>query len=136
MHDPDTAHGWELCGRAAIRRGPWKADFIPFPKGASPEAWQLYNLDTDPGETNDLAATHPEKLQELLDAWEKYCEEVGVVPLQPELGRRFHEAMEEQMPENEWMEYEYWKNGGLEDGKRERFFRKVKKLQDPRTASA
>ena len=34
-----------------------------------------------------------------LPAWEKYCEETGVVPLQPELGARFHEAVEAQMKE-------------------------------------
>ena len=72
IHDPDKAFGWELCGRAAIRRGKWKADFIPFPKGVS--AWQLYDLETDPGETEDLAKQEPEILKELLVLWEQYCE--------------------------------------------------------------
>lgn len=130
VHPPDMPFGFELCGRAAIRAGPWKADFIPFPKGISD--WQLYNLETDPGEINDLAQSHPEKLKELLELWEKYVEEVGVVPLQPEMGRRWHEAMEEQMMENEWMEYEYWKPGGREEGRREDFVRRVKKFEDPR----
>ena len=130
IHDPDAPHGWELCGRAAIRKGRWKADFIPFPKGNS--AWQLYDLAKDPGETDDMAQQEPEILEELLGEWERYCEEVGVVPLQPELGARFHEAVEAQMKEGEWMEYEYWKPGGLEEGQRHKFVRKIVRVDDPR----
>jgi len=130
IHDPDQAFGWELCGRAAIRKGKWKADFIPFPKGIS--AWQLYDLSADPGETEDLAQKEPEILKELLALWEVYCEETGVVPLQPELGARFHEAVEAQMKEGQWMEYEYWKPGGLVEGQREKFVRKIEKVPDPR----
>ena len=128
VHDPDAPFGWELCGRAAIRKGKWKADFIPFPKGVS--AWQLYNLEVDPGETDDLAKKEPNVLEDLLGFWETYCEETGVVPLQPELGARFHEAVEAQMKEGAWMEYEYWKPGGLVD--REKHVRVIEKVADPR----
>lgn len=95
VHPEDFIHGWELCGRGAIRKGPWKANFIPKPKG--PEVWQLYDLRVDPGEIHDLADREPEKLAELLEHWESYVTECGVVPLQPELGT-FVVAMEEQMP--------------------------------------
>ncbi|MCJ1374816.1 hypothetical protein MMC20_006048 [Loxospora ochrophaea] len=105
IHEQDFIHGWELCGRGAIRKGPWKAVFIPKPKG--PEKWQLYDLSVDPGETNDLADAQAERLEELLGHWETYVTECGVVPLQPELGT-YVVATEEQMPENAWMEYEYW----------------------------
>jgi arylsulfatase A-like enzyme len=134
VHNPTDPFGWELCGRAAIRRGEWKADFIPFPKGIS--AWQLYNLSTDPGETEDLAQSKPEILEELLGHWEKYCEETGVVPLQPELGARWHEAVESQMREGEWMEYEYWKPGGLKEGERSKYYRSIVKVDDPRVMEA
>ena len=133
-HSPDDPFGWELCGRAAIRRGPWKADFIPFPKGIS--AWQLYDLAADPGETEDLAQTHPDILAELLGHWETYCAETGVVPLQPELGARWHEAVESQMREGEWMEYEYWKPGGLQEGERSKYYRSIVKVDDPRLKEA
>ena len=53
VHDDDTITGWELFGRKAIRKGSWKAVFIPTPTG--PETWQLYDLANDPGEINDLA---------------------------------------------------------------------------------
>jgi arylsulfatase A-like enzyme len=132
IHDPNSSFGWELCGRSAIRKGQWKADFLPFPKGTS--AWQLYDLSKDPGETEDLAEKEPKILEELLQLWEEYCEECGVVPLQPELGARWHEAVESQMKENEWIEYEYWKPGGLEEGKRDKFTRVIAKVEDPRLA--
>ena len=95
VHDRDFIHGWELCGRGAIRKAEWKAVFIPKPKGT--ETWQLYNLSKDPGETRDLAEDNPTKLEELLVHWENYVTECGVVPLQPELGT-YVVATEEQMP--------------------------------------
>lgn len=45
---------------SAVRLGPWK--LIEFFEG---QRWELYNLDEDLGEQNDLAASHPEKLREL-----------------------------------------------------------------------
>ena len=123
VHAIDFVNGWELCGRGAIRKANWKAVFIPKPKG--PEKWQLYDLSKDPGEIDDLADAEPKKLEELLEHWEQYVVECGVVPLQPDLGT-YMVATEEQMPvsalsfvwsiaivlikiqENVWMEYEYW----------------------------
>lgn len=97
VHPKDFVMGWELCGRAAIRAGEWKAVFIPAPKG--PHKWQLYNLGRDVGEIHDLADSQPEKLAELLDHWEQYVKECGVVPLHPEHGA-YLEAVEEQMTVN------------------------------------
>jgi arylsulfatase A-like enzyme len=76
-HDPEEAIGWELFGRRAIRQGDWKAVFIPAPAG--PGAWQLYDLAADPGETKDLARSHPDRLAALLSAWQRYVVETGVV---------------------------------------------------------
>ncbi|OQU94697.1 Fungal specific transcription factor domain-containing protein [Cladophialophora immunda] len=104
IHPEDFIHGWEICGRGAIRQGKWKADFIPKPLG--PEKWQLYDMEADPGETRDLAEEYPEKLADLLKFWETYVEEVGVVPLQPELGA-YIEAVEAQMQDGVWMENRY-----------------------------
>ena len=39
-----------------------------------------FNLDSDPGESKNLASANPELLAELIDAWEAYALEVGVVP--------------------------------------------------------
>ncbi|TGJ86341.1 hypothetical protein E0Z10_g2404 [Xylaria hypoxylon] len=115
IHEKDFINGWETCGRAACRRGDWKIVFIPKPKG--PERWQLYNLAKDPGEVHDLAEQEPEKLKELIKLWDIYVLETGVIPLSPDLGN-WMAAMEEQMPENAWIEYEYWKDGARDDPKK------------------
>ena len=79
VHSDSEAIGWELFGRRAIRQGHWKAVYIPKPAG--PEAWQLYDLGSDPGEIHDLASTHPEKLKELIEHWDEYVEQNGVLEL-------------------------------------------------------
>ena len=76
-HNAEEAIGWELFGGRAIRQGNWKAVFIPAPAGVG--IWQLYDLATDPGETNDLARTDPARLNTLLAAWQRYANETGVV---------------------------------------------------------
>ncbi len=130
IHDKDFIQGWETCGRAAVRKGDWKIVFIPKPRGT--EQWQLYNLARDPGEIHDLAEEEPERLKELIKLWDQYVLETGVIPLAPELGS-WMAAMEEQMPENAWIEYEYWKEGARDDPARftkevPRFTRQVKAI--------
>ncbi|RWA08926.1 hypothetical protein EKO27_g6168 [Xylaria grammica] len=124
IHEKDFINGWETCGRAACRRGDWKIVFIPKPKG--PERWQLYNLATDPGEVHDLAEQEPERLKELIKLWDIYVLETGVIPLSPDLGN-WMAAMEEQMPENAWIEYEYWKDGARDDP--EKFTKVIPRFQ-------
>ena len=77
VHDVETGTGWELFGRRAIRQGDWKALHLPAPYG--PGAWQLYDLSRDPGEVDDQAASRPDKLAELLQLWDRYVEENGVI---------------------------------------------------------
>ncbi|KAM5430573.1 putative arylsulfatase (type I) [Microsporum canis] len=77
VHAEDHVTGWELFGRQAVRKGDWKALMIPEPHG--PGDWQLYKLSEDPGETRDLKELYPEKLKELLEAWDQYVMEVGIV---------------------------------------------------------
>ncbi|KAL2406416.1 Arylsulfatase [Exophiala dermatitidis] len=84
IHGDDTVTGWELFNRQALRKGKWKAVMIPEPYG--PGKWQLYNLETDPGETDDLGATFSDKLQELLKHWDDYVKEVGVAGAAPQYG--------------------------------------------------
>lgn len=77
VHPDDASAGWELFGRRAIRDGGWKAVYGPA-DGGRPR-WQLYDLARDRGETVDLAAVHPEKLDALLAQWEAYAAENGVL---------------------------------------------------------
>ncbi len=77
VHHAQTGTGWELFGRCAIRQGDWKALYLPAPHG--PGAWQLYDLSSDPGELDDQAAARPDKLAELLELWDRYVAENGVI---------------------------------------------------------
>ncbi|GME66194.1 putative arylsulfatase protein [Neofusicoccum parvum] len=74
--DGQDVTGWELFGQRAIRKGRWKAVFIPAPLGK--EEWELYDIDADPGEIHDLAEKEPKILTELLEEWEKYFAETGM----------------------------------------------------------
>jgi arylsulfatase A-like enzyme len=53
---------WEIGGWTAIRQGDWRA---VRPKSGGD--WELYDLSTDPSESNDLAAQHPDVLAKLKD---------------------------------------------------------------------
>lgn len=74
----DPAVGWEMYGRAALRKGDWKILWMPLDAHGKAK-WELFNLSVDPGEIDDLAESRPDKLQELLVEWEKYVKETGVV---------------------------------------------------------
>ncbi|KAH8652180.1 alkaline-phosphatase-like protein [Xylariales sp. PMI_506] len=77
VHPPDYITGFEICGSGALRRGNWKITFVPAPKG--PQKWELFNLKDDPGEVRDLSEEHPKLLEEMLQLWEVYKKDVGVV---------------------------------------------------------
>ncbi len=77
VHDEEVETGWELFGRRAIRKGPWKALWIREPEGSG--TWQLYDVERDPGETQDRANDEPELLSELIKAWDRYATACGVV---------------------------------------------------------
>lgn len=78
IYGADEFMGWELFGRAALRRGSWKIVFMPV-EAFGKSRWELFDLSIDPGETNDLADQMPEKLQEMLVGWEQYVNETGTV---------------------------------------------------------
>lgn len=71
--------GYELFGQKAYFKAPWKALWMP--ESAGTGAWELYNIDRDPGELQNLAEQHPELLSELVDLWKQYSIENGVLDL-------------------------------------------------------
>jgi arylsulfatase len=77
VRDDSEAVAWESVGWRAVRKGPWKATWFASPFG--PDDWQLFNLDDDLSERNDLAHENKAKLGELILLWEEYAHEVGVV---------------------------------------------------------
>lgn len=86
IHSENTVTGWELFGQQAIRKGPYKAIFIPAPQG--PDRWTFFNIREDPGEIHDLSEQKPKKLEELLNHWVDYVAETGLI----ELGSEFFES--------------------------------------------
>lgn len=83
-HAPDQVFADELAANRYVRQGPWKMTRIANPNfpGTSlllPHQWQLYNIDTDRGETDDVAAENPDVVQQLTQAWKQYAERVGAV---------------------------------------------------------
>jgi arylsulfatase A-like enzyme len=77
VHDLGAATGWELFGRRGLRRDNLKAVNIPPPEGTGD--WQLYDLAVDPGEVDDLAQRRPADLAELVELYETYARETGVI---------------------------------------------------------
>jgi arylsulfatase len=77
VYGPDEFLAGEMQNGKWVRRGDFKAVKIPPPFG--PDEWKLYNVAEDPGETRDLADEHPELLDELVEAWKDYADEVGVI---------------------------------------------------------
>lgn len=86
-----------LYGSGAIYHDGWKASFgyrpdfidlyqsFPVPATASnyagKEVWELYNLDADPTELNDLAKSQPAKLKELQALFDAEAKKNQVYPL-------------------------------------------------------
>lgn len=60
---------WRTGNRSAIRLGDWK--LLRNPGRGQSSAWQLYNLANDIGEQHNLADQNPDKVRELLAAYEK-----------------------------------------------------------------
>lgn len=84
VRTPDEPVGTELFFRRALRKGDWKAVYLPtsgstYPRdGVGEGKWQLFNLATDPAESTDLAVRYPDKLEELVADWGRYAAQKGV----------------------------------------------------------
>jgi len=69
--------GYELFGLKAYIDGDWKVLWMPEPLGKGD--WELFNIKEDPAELRDLSTENPQKLKELIDQWERYKKENGVL---------------------------------------------------------
>lgn len=65
--------GTELFGSRAIRQGDWKITDL------GDGTWRLFNVAQDPGETRDLVLAEPERAKALIQAWDVYARDVGVI---------------------------------------------------------
>jgi arylsulfatase A-like enzyme len=76
------AQYFEMLGHRGIWMDGWKAVThhdagMPF----DDDRWELYHLDQDFSEHDDLAQAHPVKLKELVDLWWLEADKHGVLPL-------------------------------------------------------
>lgn len=74
---PERRIGFDHQQAHALRQGDWK---VVWPKRMPTEIrWELYNIAEDRCETNDLAAIHPERVEQMAAGWETWARRVGVI---------------------------------------------------------
>jgi len=73
---------FEMFGHRAIWSDGWKAvSRHEFREDYDKEVWELFHLDKDVSETNNLAEAEPERLEEMISMWWDEAEKYGVLPL-------------------------------------------------------
>ena len=65
---------WEHEGNRAIRTGQWKL------VSKHPGGWELYDINADRAEQNDLAAKHADRVREMAAQWDAWAKRAGVMP--------------------------------------------------------
>lgn len=65
---------WEHEGNAAVRIGKWKL------VRKYPDPWELYDMEADRTELNDMAAQHPDRVKEMLAQYDVWAMRCGVIP--------------------------------------------------------
>ncbi|WP_184250588.1 arylsulfatase [Paraburkholderia atlantica] len=81
-----ASFGDEAYGRGYLRSadGRWKALWTEPPLGPVDGHWQLYDMNADRGETQDVSAQNPSIIDGLVQQWNDYMTSVGgVEPLRP-----------------------------------------------------
>jgi arylsulfatase A-like enzyme len=76
-----------MLGTRAIWEDGWKAVAMHAPAPSNrgryeDDEWELYHVDVDRAESNNLAKEHPEKLRALIKAWFEEAEKNNVLPLE------------------------------------------------------
>ena len=73
IHRPNPLF-WEHEGNRAVRMGEWKL------VSKHPGDWELYNIEADRTEMNNLAIQYPQLLKEMSGLWDDWAKRVGVMP--------------------------------------------------------
>jgi arylsulfatase A-like enzyme len=96
LGDADPPRGaaqyFEMFGHRGLWKDGWKAvAYHPPGRPFDDDIWELYHLDQDFSETEDLAAREPERLAALIAEWWAEAERCQVLPLDDRFGPRFAE---------------------------------------------
>jgi arylsulfatase len=94
-----TTQYFEMFGNRALYKDGWIASTTPLRlpwitaagvADPSPDdfKWELYNVDEDTSQANDLAAQNPKKLKELQDAFEVEAQKYNVYPMDSSFAKR------------------------------------------------
>ena len=67
---------WEHIGGRAVRDGKWKLVSLR----GTPDEWELYDIEADRTEMNNLAEAHPELVARMAAAWHAWAKRCNVVP--------------------------------------------------------
>jgi arylsulfatase A-like enzyme len=80
---------WEHERNGAVRLGNWKlvGKTVLGPDGPKEDRWELYDIEADRSELNDLAAQQPTRVREMSALFLKYARRCNVLPL-PAGGRQ------------------------------------------------
>ena len=65
---------WEHEGNAAVRIGQWKL------VRKYPDPWELYDMEQDRTELNDVAAKYPDRVRDMAAQYEAWARRCGVIP--------------------------------------------------------
>jgi arylsulfatase A-like enzyme len=97
-----TTQYFEMLGNRAIYKDGWMASTTPLrlpwvTLGAEPNPddfkWELYNINEDFSQSNNLAAKSPDKLKELQDAFDIEAKKYNVYPLDSSFASRVDPAI-------------------------------------------
>ncbi|MXW77280.1 MAG: arylsulfatase [Acidimicrobiaceae bacterium] len=100
---------FEMGGHRGLWCDGWKAVTrheagVPF----DDDTWELYHTDVDPSECNDLAASMPEKLDEMIALWWQEAETHGVLPLDERMLELFAVRFRDHSPHPVDKTYRYY----------------------------
>jgi arylsulfatase len=76
VHDVPL-YGFSVHRRQGLQYGDLKLVRLPEPEGNG--EWRLFDLGSDPGETENLAASMPETLDDMVVRWEAFASETGII---------------------------------------------------------
>ncbi len=74
---PQRVAAMELLGKRVVRIGNYKLVHMPAPYGNGD--WQLFNLNSDVGESRDLSDDLPEIVERFEQAWDDYARDNNVI---------------------------------------------------------